>query len=117
MDLVAAFCDAVKAPQRGGVFAGDVVTVVGERFTRCQARSFADDFVAFDHHAMAVRMFDHPLATQQRDRLVRAVVDGDEVDKRVGLVRGQTATPMMVDQLVEAGTEPGKENGGSHRRE
>lgn len=41
-------------------------------------------------------------------------MDGDEINECVRLVGGQAAPPVVVDQLVEAGGEPGKEDGRGH---
>src|SRR5271165_1049438 len=101
------FVDAVEAPLDAGVFAGDVVAVVGELLAGGQARGLAHDLVALDHLAGAVAGFDHPLAPEQRDGLVRGVADRDVVDERVRLVLGKARAAVVVDQLVQASGEAG----------
>eukprot|EP01035_Chromulina_nebulosa_P039985 gene39986-54063_t len=53
------------------------------------ARGLADDLVALDHEPGAVRVEHDPFATEERDRALRGIADGDEVDERVRFVGGQ----------------------------
>ena len=86
MNLLAVFVDAVKTAARDRVATGDVIAVIGELFSRRDAGSFANNFIAFDHKLAAIGVGDHPFASEQRDRAVRTVFDRDEIDERMWLV-------------------------------
>jgi hypothetical protein len=85
--------------------AGDVVAIVGKMLAGGQAGSIANDFIAFDHQLLAVRLKDHPFASEQRDGTVRLIFDGDEVDERVRRSLGQAFAAMMVDKPVQMSRE------------
>lgn len=108
MDAGARFIDAMKAARDEGVAAGDVITVVGERFPRSQPRSLAHNLVALDDQAFAVGLFDQPLAAQQVDRVVGAVGERDKVYKGVWFVRGQARSAAMINEAIETGGKTGQ---------
>ena len=108
MDGAAEVIDSVKAAAGNRIFIGHVVAVVGEFFAGRESRRLADDLVAFDDHLAAVAVLDDPFAAQERDGVFRAVADAHKIDERVGFIRGQAATTMMVAQFIEAGGKPGE---------
>ncbi len=90
---------------------GDMVAVVRKTFTRGERGGFADDTVAFEHHACSITVLHHPLSPEQGDGSIRMVLDGDEVDERVRLVLRQVHAAVLVAQAVEAGREAGNFDG------
>ena len=105
MDFPAEIVDAMETAVSARVVAGHVIAVIGKLLARREARGFADDLVALDHEAAAVGMEDHPFAPEERDGVVRRVVDRDEIDERVGLVRRQARAAVVIAEFVEAGGE------------
>ena len=79
--------DPMKATVSNRITTGHMITVVGELFARRKSWSFANDFVAFDNELASVGVGHHPFSAEQRDRAVRAILDGDEVDERMWLIR------------------------------
>ena len=102
----------------GRIEAGDVVAVVGKPLAGREARGLADDFVALDDEARAIGVQHDPLAAEQRDSVVRGVVDRDKIDERVRLVRRQARAAVVIAQFVEARGEAGEFAGdaGGHGR-
>lgn len=114
MDPGPGFIGAVKTSHHLGVRSGHMVAVVGERFARGEAGNLPHDFVALDHLTLAIRLFHHPLAPSQFDRAVGTVFDGDEINKRVRFVPGQTRPTSMINETVEASLQAGKFRGNCH---
>ena len=107
MDLVTQFIDPVEAAMRAGVEAGYMVTVVGKLLARGEAGCLADDLISFDDQPRAVGVFDNPLSSEERDRPVGAISDGDEINERVRLVDRQTHAAVMIGELIEPGSKAG----------
>lgn len=107
MNLCALFIDSVEAPLRHRIASGHVIAVVGKLFARREPRCFADNLVAFDDELGAIGVSDDPFATEQSHCPIRAIVDRDEVHKRVRLVGRKRWPAMMVGEFVETGDEPG----------
>lgn len=103
MHVPAQVIDAMKTPARTRGAGGDMVAVVGKLFARGQSRSFADDFIALDHELTAVGVSDHPFASEQRDGVIGAVVNRDEIHERMRLVRRQAFSPVVIHEFVEVG--------------
>lgn len=114
MDVSAQIIDTMETSTRSGGTSSDVIAVVGKLLSRRQPRRFSDDFVAFDHQLTAVRVSDDPFASKECDRVVGAVVDGDEIDKSVRLVRRQTFPSVVIHEFIEMGDEAGKGKGSGH---
>jgi hypothetical protein len=108
MHMAAEIIDTVKTALGASRPGGHMVAVVGKLLSRGEARGFAHYLVTFDHELAAVFMGDDPFATEQRDGVFGAVVNRDEINKRVRLVRRQALAPVMIHELVEAGGEAGK---------
>jgi hypothetical protein len=98
----------MEAALGAGIAAGNVIAIVGKLFARSEAGCFPDDPVALDHEAGPIRMENDPFAAEQGDGVVAGIVDGDEIDKGVGFVRGQAHSAMVIAEFVEPGREAGK---------
>jgi len=96
----------MKAAVRDRVAAGHMIAVVREFFSRSEPRSFANDFVAFDHELTAIRVHHDPFASEQSHYPVRAVFDRDKIDEGVRLISGQRWPTVVVSELVESGDKP-----------
>lgn len=105
---------AVEAALRRSIEARDVVAVVGKLLPRLEPRLLADDAVALDDESRAVAVLHHPFAAEEGHGAVGAVLDRDEIDERMRLVRRQTRPAVVVTQLVEAGGETGQFAGAGH---
>jgi hypothetical protein len=101
VDAITVFIDAMKASMCRGVGASHMIAVVRELFTRREPWRFANDFVTFDDEPRAVGMEDDPLPSQQRHTAVRRIVNRDEIDERVRLVRRKAGPAVVIAQLVE----------------
>ena len=107
VDFPAGFINAMETAAHDGIVAGHMVAVVGELFAGGEPRRFTDDLVAFDYQMRAIAMRDDPLASEQGDDPVGTVVDGDEIDEGMRLVRRQAAAAMMIAEFVEPGGQAG----------
>ena len=116
MDAAPVVRDPVKTSVDHRIAARDVVAVVGKLLARRQSGSLTHNFVALDHQASAIAVHHDPFAPEQGDRVVRRVVDCDEVDKSVGLVRRQRDAPVVVTQFVEGSRQAGQFAGARHSR-
>ncbi len=114
MDVSAQIVDPVKAPARTGGAGGYMVAVIGKLFAGGQPRGLAHDLVAFDHELAAVGVGDDPFATEQGDGVLGAVMNRDEVNEGVRLVRRQALPPVMIHEFVEMGGEAGKRERSGH---
>lgn len=114
MNLPAEIVHPVEATLGFGIAAGDMVTVVGKLFPGRETRGFAHDFVAFDHEPFAIGMQDDPFAAEQDYGVLRAVGDGDMVDKRVRLVRRQARSAMVIAEFIEGSGQAGQFKGTGH---
>ena len=103
MDEAAQIVHPMKTSMGARVAAGDVVAVVGELLAGREARSLAHDLVALDDEFLAVAVLHDPFATEECYRVLGAIVECYEIDKRMRLVGGQSLSPMVVDEFVEAG--------------
>lgn len=115
MDFPTSLVHAVEAAPHRRVVTGHMAAIVGKLFPRGEPRRLADDLVAFHYKLAAISVRDDPLAAEQRHRAVRAVVEGDKVNKGMGLVRRQTAAAVVVAELVEMSRQTGKFNGTGHQ--
>ena len=88
MKRAPAFVFAVKTTDHLRVATGDVVAVVGERFSRWNSRGFAHDFIPFDDEAFAVDLFDYPFPAKEFHGSVRLIMNTHEIDESVGAVFG-----------------------------
>ena len=84
----------------------DMVAVVGKMFAGHEGGGLADDFVPLDHRPGPVRMFDHPLPAEQGNRALRAIVNGQIIDKRVGAIGGEVITAVAINELIQVNFEP-----------
>lgn len=114
MDAAPVVRNAVKTAVNHGIAAGDVITVVGKLLTRGQTGSLTHDFVALDHQTGAVVVEHDPFSAQQGDRVIRGVVDRNEVDKGMRFVRRQRGATVVVTQFVEGGRQAGQFTGARH---
>lgn len=96
MDFTALIVHPVKTTAHGRICAGHVIAIVGELLARLNSRGLANNFVALNHEVAAVWVGEDPFATEEGDRAVGPVVDGDEVDESVRLVRRQAAATVVV---------------------
>jgi phosphoribosylaminoimidazolecarboxamide formyltransferase/IMP cyclohydrolase len=113
MNAPAEVVDTVKTSVGLRVDSGDVVAVVGKFLARGKPGSFADDLVALDHETGAIGMHDDPFATQEGDRALGDVANGDEVDERVWFVGRQARSTVMVMEFIEPGGETRQFAGGA----
>ena len=102
MDTRSVLIRSVEAANHPRIGAGDMKAIVGERFTRSETRSFSHDLVALDDEALAIRLFDHPLATQKLNPSFRSVLDGDEINEGVGLIQRQAGTASMINETIQS---------------
>lgn len=116
MDFFAGFIDAMEAAVSLSVFARNVIAVVRKSLPRSESRSFSDDLISFDHSVTAVFVFEYPFSAQQSDGPLRPILDRDEIDECVRLIRRKAASSVVVDEFVESGDETGKGNGGGQER-
>ncbi len=103
-----AFIEAVKTARRARANRGDVITVVRKLFARRQARRLPNDTITFEDLLRTVLMFDHPFSAEQSHGAIGAVVNRDEVNKRMRPVLRQAFAAVMVDKFVETSSEPGE---------
>ena len=87
MNLLPVLINPMEASVGHGVATGDVIAVIGKLFAGRKTGSFANNLITLDYKLAAIRVRDHPLASQQRDGAFRTVFDGDEINERVWLVR------------------------------
>lgn len=60
----------VETPVCNSIATCDVVAVIRELLAGAKPWSFANDLVTLDHELTAIRMSNHPLATEQSDRAI-----------------------------------------------
>ena len=108
MDFLAVVIHAVETAAHLGIAIRDMVAIVGKLFAGREARRFADDFVAFDDQAAAVAVDHDPFSAEEPDGAVGFVLDRDEINEGVRLVRRQAGAAVVVNQLVELGGEAGQ---------
>jgi len=94
------FIHPMKAASGNGIVTGNMHAVVGKLLTGGEPRRFTDNFIPLNHQLVPVFIFDHPLATKQGYRAIRAIADRDEIDEGMRLVHGQTATTMVIAEFV-----------------
>lgn len=101
MDEIPVFVDAVKTSVCTRIAPRHMVAVVGKLLAGREARRFPDDPVAFDHQTRAVRVQYDPFAAQQCDAAIGGILNRDEIDEGVRLVRRQARAAVVVAQLVK----------------
>ena len=107
MDFLPVFINAVKTTMRDRITARHMITVIGKLFAGGEAWGFAHDLVAFDHELAAVGVSDDPLPAEKRNRLIRSVLDRDEIDKRVRLVGRKRWPAVVIGEFIKAGGKTG----------
>ncbi len=99
---------AMETAAHLGIAIRDMVAIVGKLLAGCEARCFADDFVALDDQAAAIGMDHDPFAAEQPDGAIRFVFDRDEINKRMRFVGRQAGAAVVINQLVEQCGEAGQ---------
>lgn len=79
------------------VLSDDVVAVVGESAVRGDLRKLSHHAVAFDHVPDPVFLQNDPFSPADRDPLIPVVVNGEEVDERMGALVGRVEAGHVKD--------------------
>ena len=81
-----------------------MVTVVGKRLTWSECGGFPHDSLPFEDVLMSICAFDHPAPPVERDRGVREVGDGDEVDERMRRISVRSLGIVEIHEAIQRGS-------------
>lgn len=87
VNLLPVLVDPMETSVGDRVATGDVIAVIGKLFPGRKTGRFANNFITLNHELAAIRVRDHPLASEQRDGAFGTVFDRNEINERVWLVR------------------------------
>jgi hypothetical protein len=77
-----------------------MVAVVRKMRTGDEGGSLTDNFVSLDHRPGSIRIFYHPLPAKQGNRAIRAIMNRQVIDKRVGPIGWEVITAVAINELI-----------------